>query len=184
MQKKQSGFTLVEIAIVLVIIGLLLGGVIKGQELIVQAKIKNAIADFQGIATAVYGYQDRYKAFPGDDPRAHDRWASATSGAGDGQLKGTYKDAATTAIGTSETPYFWQDLRLAGFIAGDPTSTAQPLNAFGGVVGVQMSTNILGFTNPVLTVCSGSLPAKAAESIDAQLQGRFEQCWKQLLQQH
>ena len=45
MNNRQSGFTLVEIAIVLVIIGLLLGGVLKGQELITQAKIKNVAND-------------------------------------------------------------------------------------------------------------------------------------------
>ena len=49
MRKQQSGFTLVEIAIVLVIIGLLLGGILKGQEMITQAKIKNIINDFNGI---------------------------------------------------------------------------------------------------------------------------------------
>ncbi|MFN2644527.1 MAG: prepilin-type N-terminal cleavage/methylation domain-containing protein, partial [Burkholderiales bacterium] len=52
MQYKARGFTLVEIAIVLVIIGLLLGGILKGQEMITQAKIKNSIADFSGISAA------------------------------------------------------------------------------------------------------------------------------------
>src|SRR2546425_1241422 len=59
---KAQGFTLVEIAIVLVIIGLLLGGILKGQEMITQAKIKNSIADFSGISAAYHGYQDRYPA--------------------------------------------------------------------------------------------------------------------------
>ncbi|MCX7173912.1 MAG: prepilin-type N-terminal cleavage/methylation domain-containing protein, partial [Proteobacteria bacterium] len=47
--RKQSGFTLIEIAIVLVIIGLLLGGVLKGQELINSAKVKNFAQDFKSI---------------------------------------------------------------------------------------------------------------------------------------
>ena len=61
---KQKGFTLVEIAIVLVIIGLLLGGILKGQEMITQAKIKNVVSmTSTGITAAVnYGYQDRYRA--------------------------------------------------------------------------------------------------------------------------
>ncbi|MCX8018182.1 MAG: prepilin-type N-terminal cleavage/methylation domain-containing protein, partial [Rhodocyclaceae bacterium] len=75
--KKQSGFTLVEIAIVLVIIGLLLGGVLKGQELINQAKIKNIANDLNGMSAAVYAYQDRYKRFPGDDNGASARWTGA-----------------------------------------------------------------------------------------------------------
>ena len=74
------GFTLVEIAIVLVIIGLLLGGILKGQEMITQAKIKNIVADFSGVSAAYYGYQDRYRAIPGDDPNAATRWTGATAG--------------------------------------------------------------------------------------------------------
>ena len=77
MKAQQKGFTLVEIAIVLVIIGLLLGGILKGQEMITQAKIKNVIADFSGISAAYHGYQDRYRAIPGDDINAT-RWTGAT----------------------------------------------------------------------------------------------------------
>ena len=73
MKSRQDGFTLVEIAIVLVIIGLLLGGILKGQEMITQAKIKNVIADISGVSAAMYGYQDRYRALPGDDNVAHIR---------------------------------------------------------------------------------------------------------------
>jgi prepilin-type N-terminal cleavage/methylation domain-containing protein len=53
MRRSQSGFTLIEIAIVLVIIGLLLGGVLKGQELINQAKIKNLANDINGVTVAM-----------------------------------------------------------------------------------------------------------------------------------
>ncbi len=70
MKNSQSGFTLVEIAIVLVIIGLLLGGVLKGQELINSAKVKNFATDFRNIPLFIYGYQDKYKGLPGDDKDA------------------------------------------------------------------------------------------------------------------
>src|SRR5476649_1788794 len=91
MKRQQSGFTLVEIAIVLVIIGLLLGGILKGQEMIVQAKVKNSISDFSGVSAAYYGYQDRYRAIPGDDIGAN-RWTTpaATPGNGDRILTGKY----------------------------------------------------------------------------------------------
>ena len=59
MKSNQGGFTLVEIAIVLVIIGLLLGGVLKGQELINSAKVKNLANDFRSVPTMVFAYQDR-----------------------------------------------------------------------------------------------------------------------------
>jgi len=70
MKRNQSGFTLIEIAIVLVIIGLLLGGVLKGQELINSARVKNLAGDFKNIPVFIYGYQDKFKALPGDDIKA------------------------------------------------------------------------------------------------------------------
>src|SRR6266581_2299408 len=91
-RSAQPGFTLVEIAIVLVIIGLLLGGILKGQEMITQAKIKNVINDFNCLTAAMNSYQDRYRSLPGDDINAAGRWAGSFgvgtvfSGNGDGQF--------------------------------------------------------------------------------------------------
>ena len=74
LQAKQKGFTLVEIAIVLVIVGLLIGGVLKGQEMITNAKLKRIESDNAGIAAAMFSYQDRYLQLPGDDSGAADRF--------------------------------------------------------------------------------------------------------------
>src|SRR5438034_5887737 len=86
----EAGFTLVEIAIVLVIIGLLLGGILKGQEMITQARIKNIVNDFNGVTVAVTSYQDRYRAIPGDDLNATARWTvqNPASGNGNGAIAG------------------------------------------------------------------------------------------------
>lgn len=165
MKKHQTGFTLVEIAIVLVIIGLLLGGVLKGQELITQAKIKNVANDLNGMAAAIYGYQDRYKRFPGDDNQAAARWnnPAATSGDGNGQIGGNFNATA------GESREFWQHLRLAGFVGGDTTTRNQPNNAVGGIVGVQTNTGAAGALELAgLVVCSSNLPGKIANAIDAQ----------------
>jgi len=84
---SQRGFTLVEIAIVLVIIGLLLGGVLKGQSLIDSAKVKNVIQQSQSLQAAVNAYQDRFRALPGDDIMATTHVPGATgNGNGDGQI--------------------------------------------------------------------------------------------------
>ena len=135
MRNGQRGFTLVEIAIVLVIIGLLLGGILKGQEMITQAKIKNVIADMTGISAAMYGYQDRYRALPGDDKNAPTRWTSmptpSTPPNGDGIINGAY--LSTTA--SDESVLFWDELRRAGFVSG--TGSDQPFNAVSGKMGVQ-----------------------------------------------
>ena len=174
MKTMQKGFTLVEIAIVLVIIGLLLGGILKGQEMITQAKIKNVMADMSGVSAAMYGYQDRYKALPGDDVKAT-RWTGATAGNGDGVIVGKYQDADAT----KESMLFWNHLRLAGFVSG--TGATNPFNAVSGKMGVQTGDGasatpggVLGtaastglFTG--LIMCSANLPDKIAISVDSQM---------------
>src|SRR5215210_4736675 len=80
MQNKESGFTLIEIAIVLVIIGLLLGGVLKGQELITSARVRNLISMQDGIKAAYFGFLDRYRALPGDYAQASANITGVTGG--------------------------------------------------------------------------------------------------------
>jgi len=173
---SQSGFTLVEIAIVLVIVGLLLGGILKGQEMIVQAKIKNVINDFNGVTAAVNSYQDRYRALAGDDLNAAARWTGQTnSGTGDGQwtcsggATGGYKTVlAAQATNADECNLFWQHLRLGGFIQGQAAGAQggqQPSNAVLGITGVQ--TGGMGFTSNI--VCTTNLPDKIAVAVDTQM---------------
>lgn len=170
----QGGFTLVEIAIVLVIIGLLLGGILKGQEMITQAKIKNVVNDFNGITAAVNSYQDRYRALPGDDLNAATRWAGNVAGNGNGQIAGLYNNVLTAApIAAEESNLFWWHLRQAGFVAGATSGAAagqQPGNAVNGMMGVETGvsgTSGLGFASIVM--CSSNLPDKIAISVDTQM---------------
>lgn len=65
-QQTQRGFTLVELAIVLVIIGLLLGGILKGQELIAATRVNSTVAQVKAIDAAAYTFQDTYGGLPGD----------------------------------------------------------------------------------------------------------------------
>jgi len=171
----QTGFTLIEIAIVLVIIGLLLGGVLKGQEMIVQGRIKNVIADFNGVQAAYYGYQDRYRAIPGDDGGAAARWPAvvggavvAVSGGGNGAIAGDFNTPAAALDILKESNLFWHHLRRAGFIPGaieGNLSGDQPRNAVGGMIGVQGGA--LQIAGPVM--CSAAIPQKIALAVDTQL---------------
>lgn len=165
--QKQQGFTLIEIAIVLVIIGLLLGGVLKGQELINSAKVKNLAGDFRNIPLFIYGYQDKYKRLPGDDSNAVARFGATTvDGDGDGVIEGNW-DSITLA---NESVRFWQHVRMANLSAGstDFTSIATaslPTNAEGGRIGIQMSAPILGMSGSYY-ICSQNIPFKLAQQLD------------------
>lgn len=138
--KKQLGFTLIELAIVLVIIGLLLGGVLRGQELINSARVKALTRDFQNTQVYLYGYQDRFRALPGDDAgvvaRGFGGTLATTNGpAGNGQIGGNW----SSVIATDESNLFWQHVRLAGFAPGPtvPGAAILPTNANGGPIGIE-----------------------------------------------
>ncbi len=173
MKHQQSGFTLVEIAIVLVIIGLLLGGVLKGQELINSAKAKSYAQDFRTIQSALYGFQDRFKGIPGDLAGAaapQQKIAGATtSGNGNGRIEGAWDGDATT-----EACNAWQHMRLAGFLAGNTTPNCTlgdpyvQINADGGRIGISSDMYITGMTGSY-NICSTGVLGKIAKQLDTQL---------------
>ncbi len=173
MKHKQMGFTLVEIAIVLVIIGLLLGGVLKGQELINSAKVKNFANDFRNIPLFIYGYQDKFKALPGDDPgaAAHIGGTKASS-AGQTQGNAVIEGAWDSTTNTDESFLFWQHARLSGLAAG-PTNVAdtnyQPRNADGGIIGIASNNAASPYISNIkgtYIVCSVGILGKYAKQLD------------------
>ena len=171
---RQGGFTLVEIAIVLVIIGLLLGGVLKGTELIENSKVKRAASELNGVAAAYHSYIDRYSRVPGDDglvgtlQARGGAWSQVTQGGdGNGVLRSNRNEAFN---GGGEGTAFWQHLKAAGFIKGDPgleDAAALPRNAFGGLIGVTNQSMGGGLNG--MKACMSQVPGKSAAALDSQL---------------
>jgi prepilin-type N-terminal cleavage/methylation domain-containing protein len=170
-KRQQSGFTLIEIAIVLVIIGLLLGGVLKGQELVENSRIKSVVADMRGVSTAFTGYYDRYRAFPGDElpaTVAARGWGALGGGNADGVLGLAVADTFLNA--GAEHAAMWQHLRGAGFLSGSPLAVGVaglPRSGTGGLIGAAPTPYALQGPG----VCAGTLTHKQALGVDIIIDG-------------
>ena len=139
MPRKQHGFTIVEIAIVLIIIGLLLGGILKGQELVNSARVRNLADTNSGTQAAYYGFIDRYRQVPGDMTAA-----AAASAIGDSTITaGGDADGRVDNADWGEASALWVHLTRAGFLQGNYNGGATdsttyrdagvaPRNAFDG----------------------------------------------------
>ncbi len=172
MKQQQSGFTLIELAIVLVIIGLLLGGVLKGQELINSAKVKNLASDFRNVPVYIYGYQDKFKAMPGDDKAATTHLGSTATNAGTTGGNGVINGVWDSETGADDSILFWQHVRIAGLAPGPvvvPTSGGMagfvPTNSNGGRIGVSSIAPISSMPGTYF-MCSSGIDAKYALQID------------------
>jgi prepilin-type N-terminal cleavage/methylation domain-containing protein len=132
----RPGFTLIELSIVLVIIGLIVGAVLVGQDLIHSAEIRATIAQIEKYQTAVNTFRGKYGYLPGDirDPDATRfgflaRGQYAGEGNGNGVVESIDADAPNQidpdALGSGESGMFWVDLSTAGLIDGS-FNTARP----------------------------------------------------------
>ena len=180
--RRQNGFTLVEIAIVLVIIGLLLGGILKGQELINSARVRNLADTATGVQAAYYGFIDRYRRIPGDWSGTGASQAIGVTIASGGNNNGRIDNGTAGAANYVEPNAIWVQLAAAGFIQGsyidddantapDNTNGRGPLNAFNNVM-------VLGTTadyenapaSPRLNLVIGSgIPVDVMRELDLKL---------------
>ena len=161
MPHRQHGFTLVEIAIVLVVIGLLLGGILKGQDLVNGARVRNLADMNAGIQAAYYGFMDRYRQVPGDMTAA-----AAASAIGDAAITaGGDANGRIDPADWGEASALWAHLTRAGFLQGSydggATSATRyraaavaPQNAFNGYM-------LLGQTRDYSTTTGAPTAAQA-----------------------
>jgi prepilin-type N-terminal cleavage/methylation domain-containing protein len=167
-QTSQAAFTLVELAIVMIIIGLLIAGVLKGQELIGNARVTSTVAQIKAIDAGVSTFKDTYAALPGDITTPNTRLPNCTAaencslvaGNGDGIL-GTV--AAPLAFGAaptlaSEQGEFFPQMNAANLLTG-----IAPANGltFGGVF-PQAKIDGVGLV-------AGSVPAPSAAAMPSNL---------------
>lgn len=131
-KNKQGGFTLVEIAIVLVIIGLLLGGILKGQELINSARVRNLADQNSGVQAAYYGFIDRYRAVPGDMTPSNACAALGESNLSDCSDTGGDGNGRINAGNVKEASALWAHLGAANFITGVYPGTQSTLTDYSG----------------------------------------------------
>ena len=158
--QEQSGFTLVELTIVLLVIGLLIGGTLKGQSVIDNARIKRMALDTAVFGDAVHTYRELYQSLPGDDPRASHRWPGAKDGDGDGVLQGGWIPKNLE----EESGLLWSHLRFAQLIPGSGNDGSLPRHPLGGRGGV--GNKLLKLEG--LTFCMEDVPARFAVGYDAQ----------------
>jgi prepilin-type N-terminal cleavage/methylation domain-containing protein len=186
--RKQSGFTLVEIAIVLVVIGLLLGGILKGQQLINSARVRNLADQNSGVQAAYYGFVDRFRNLPGDM-----QCAAAVTNVG----AAVSTNCATDVVGGDangridnvvEAGAVWAHLSVAGFLTGTYTgitTTAAmyrtgvanglvPANAFQGPIMLAHTSEYLeGIARGTITRLAfsfgGNIPVPLLRDLDQKL---------------
>ncbi len=113
----RSGFSLVELSIVLVILGLLTGGILSGQSLIRAAELRSLSTDIQRYKAATYSFRDKYFGLPGDLTNASSFWSSAVNGNGNGKIN----MANNGANAVNEAFQFWHQLAASGLIEGSYT---------------------------------------------------------------
>ncbi|MDB2414351.1 prepilin-type N-terminal cleavage/methylation domain-containing protein [Rickettsiales bacterium] len=143
---RNQGFTLVELSIVIVLIGMIIAGIVAGQDLVKQAKLKSIINEINKYETAINTFTLKYDAVPGDMPNAYNYWGANCDASAD-NCNGNYDGFVfwvATAGQTSnlEDLRAWQHLSLSGFISGS-------------YIGVHQSSDFIGVTVPKAPIDGG-----------------------------
>ncbi len=140
---RRDAFTLIELAVVLVIIGLIVGGVLVGKDLIRNAERQSVITEKNRFSAAFYAFQAKYNAIPGDMSNAHQYFGDACgtnstasntgcNGNGNGSIKQLEND---------EHLKVWEHLSRAGLIAGEYDGTGIPDGSGSGILSYSVTNS-------------------------------------------
>ena len=178
--RNAAGFTLIEIAIVLVVIGLLVGAILTGQELIGSARVRNMADSSAGIQSAYFAFVDRYRRVPGDWNATEAGEALGVAVTGGGNDNGRIDNDSGSEW--AEPNALWEQLAKAGFLKGDfagdavaptPANQRAPLNPFNRVMVLGRTDDYLhaGGTPPVRLnlVLGRGLPVDLARELDIKI---------------
>jgi hypothetical protein len=170
----------------LIIIGLMISGILKAEELINNSKMKSLEKDFQTIPQLIYAYQDKFHALPGDDAHLINHLGTAAiactpalagkCATGNGVIDGAWNDTTIA----SESFVLWQHIRLAGL--GGSSANANPsgsyfyTNSFGGIFGLQSNSGFTTITKNSagmfshmtgnFIICATGIAGEYAEQLD------------------
>ena len=171
--KKKDGFTIIELAVVMVIIGILIGVVIKGGALIDNARMKKVYALKNDISQAIYAYYEQYSYYPGDDPTMLAKWPAlpVTNGNGNGVIAVgiTSTAPAVCGAGAVEQCSLWSALRQAGFLTG--TGFTNPRHPYNNTISVTFYNDpSWGAANALIThwIIFMSVPGSTGQAFDMQ----------------
>ena len=178
--RKDAGFTLIEIAIVLVVVGLLVGAVLTGQELIASARVRNLADSNAGIQSAYFAFVDRYRRIPGDWNASEAGDALGVAVSGGGNDNGRIDNGSGSEW--VEPNAVWEQLAKAGLLQGEfegdavaptPTNQRAPLNPFNRVMVLGRTDDYLhaAGTAPVRLnlVLGRGIPVELARELDVKI---------------
>ncbi len=158
-RRRQRGFSLVELGVVLLVVSILIGGVLKGRELIGLSKLQRLESDLESVQTSAALYRDYYQHLPGDDPSASQRFTShgaVENGNGNNQIE------FSQGSQNGENSLFWQHLRAAGLLKLAANDKQAPSNPFGGEF--RLGENVYGL--PGVSVVATGLSWQQAFTLD------------------
>lgn len=176
MRRLSSGFTLLEMVIVLVIIGLLLAGILKGQELMTGARVRAIVQQHEGMRTAYLGFFDRYRSPPGDYANAAATISNISTACGVAGSPGNGDGDAKIESSDGESTLAWEHLSKSGFLTGAyacsgnataPEPSSVPRNAYGQYLQLIYDNNYAGPSKVQHNLKTGNnMPSDIAAEID------------------